>query len=220
VGSQVVPVVAPTVNKFFKMPVEVADAVVLMIEVVVTLQWQVASAVMATVAEVDTFKNKVADAVSLVVEWDIMTMLMTMRYLVVLQDVIVMVNAKAVVSVGPTNKAAVTMRPQVKLAADVMVQKVVKVMDKAAVAVAPMTEVAVTTRLHVVLIVELMLDGVVKVNVKATHAVGPLVKKAVWTRSVLLIVFALVLIVFAVLSGATVLMAPPLHSSHLVKKPA
>jgi len=169
----------------------------------------VASAVMATVAEVDTFKNKVADAVSLVFEWDIMTMLMTMRYLVVLQDVIAMVNVKAVVSVGPTNKAAVTMRPQVKLAVDVMVQKVVKVMDKAVVAVAPITEVAATTRLHVVLIVALMLDGVVKVNVKATHAVGLLVKEAVWTRSVLLIVFALVLIVFAVLSGVTVLIAPP-----------
>ena len=152
-----VPVVAPTVDEFVKVPVEVADAVALIVEVVVTLQWQVASAVIATVAEVATLKNKVADAVSLVNEWDIMTILMTMRYLVVLQDVIVMVNAKAEVSVGPTNKAAVARRQQVKLAVDVMVQKVVKVMDKAAVAVAPMNEVAVTTRLHVVLIVALML---------------------------------------------------------------
>jgi len=122
------PVVAPTVAEFVKVPVEVADAVALIVEVVVTLQWQVASAVIATVTEVVTLKNKVADAVSLVVEWDIMTILMTMRYLVMLQDVIVMVNAKAEVSVGPTNKAAVTMRQQVKLAVHVMVQKVVKVM--------------------------------------------------------------------------------------------
>ena len=83
-----------------------------------------------------------------------------------------------------------------------------------------MTEVAVTTRLHVVLIVALMLNGLVKVHVKATHAVGLLVKEAVWTRSVLLIVFALVLIVFTVLSGVPVLIAPPKHPSHLVKRPA
>jgi len=82
-----VPVVALTVDEIVKVPVEAADAGALMVELVVTMQWQVASAVMATVAEVDTFKNKVADAVSLIVEWGIMTMLITMRYLVVQQDV-------------------------------------------------------------------------------------------------------------------------------------
>jgi len=48
------------------MPVEVAAAVGLMIELVLTMQWQVALAVMTTVAEVVKVQVKAAAAVGLI----------------------------------------------------------------------------------------------------------------------------------------------------------